>query len=995
MRRNLLYAGLLAIGSFLFHPALAQNSQDEGELLMTIGCMTDLHSEYEMINTSNVNSVMLRPSIVTTLEKMKEQEDIDLMILGGDYTSQVTVPTQAHWERARELLIQKTRSVFKGDKATPVIYITGNHEFDAAGYQTKPKPYNSGEYYLDLMDTDIGELSENDSFYEMGDNGSKGEMPLLAAYHYQINGFDFVMLNCAKHLFDSNENYYYSEESVQWCLDKIESLYAENPDRLVFFVMHIPFGDSNSISATNKGQASTEPGTKLLKSELPKFKNLIVLYGHDHGGNKAFIRQKTSQRVTRYNTGGAVIDSFDEDHVDGTTRGEAAEQPSGNENKNPGGTYYLKNYGNGKYLGAEGAEIAIVDAGAKQPVTLERTDDVDYLFRTSLTSDGTQYNLSCGGSGRFSLKTRMTTVNTQENGYWFLVEDINATPVTGKKASVLEAGKYYFIVQNYQGDFALGNTVYNPTSAPRVESVAVTISNNTVTMATPEAAKNYLYTLEPVEGEGGGSGGDTPSPEPTPEGMTKGTFYLQSLNNGKFLGADGSDIAVLDKDSKMTVNVELTDADKKLFRTSLTSGGTQYNLSCGGEGLYSLKTRMSTVNEQENGYWFRIESQKGNQIVAKKVSTLEYDMKYIIVQNYQGYYALGNETKLTSSNAVRMNSTMVTIEEDAVVFADVEDVRDYIYVLRDTVAPGPYAGGECFLKNVSNGMYLGAFKTDIAFTDFGGKIKVNIEKSDAFKKLFKVSMFSDDVRYNTSCGGEGLFSLKTRISSTNEQENAYFFCVEDTTTEGAITATKASALEYGKLYVLVQKYSGAYYAMGNEIILTADGYTRLKSVGVGNAIVDNAISFAGIDEARGCLFTLEPPTNELEPAPVYEPSFVSTFLGSMRFYNNDIVGSWIPENYTKDPRVIQAMMIYIYSNRIEFHMKNYGESTTISEVEIAENLTPYTVFRKVTQLDTPTLIKVSNAEREVGHRIIYNMYGIPVDENYHGIVIENGKKIYR
>ena len=76
-------------------------------------------------------------------------------------------------------------------------------------------------------------------------------------------------------------------------------------------------------------------------------------------------------------------------------------------------------------------------------------------------------------------------------------------------------------------------------------------------------------------------------------------------------------------------------------------------------------------------------------------------------------------------------------------------------------------------------------------------------------------------------------------------------------------------------------------------------------------------------------------------------------------------------------------------------MKNYGESTTISEVEIAENLTPYTVFRKVTQLDTPTLIKVSNAEREVGHRIIYNMYGIPVDENYHGIVIENGKKIYR
>lgn len=994
MRRILLFAGLLAICSFLPRPVIAQEQQDDGELLMTIGCMTDLHSEYEMINTSNVNSVMLRPSIITTLNKMKEEEDIDLMILGGDYTSQVTVPTKAHWERARELMVQNTRSVFKGEKPTPVIYINGNHEFDVAGYQTKPKAYNSGEYYLYPMMTDIGELSGNDCFYENGDNGSKGEMPLLAAFHYQINGFDFVMLNCAKHLFDSNENYYYSVESVQWCLDKLDSLYAEKPDRMVFFVMHIPFGDSNSISASNKGQDASQPATKLLKRELPKYKDLIVLYGHDHGGNKAFIRQKTSQRVTRYNTGGAVIDAFDADHVDGTVRSEATQPEEGGGNKNPGGTYYLKNYGNGKYLGAQGAEIAIVDESARQPVTLERTDDSDNLFRTSLTSEGVQYNLSCGGSGRFSLKTRMSSVNTQENGYWFCVEDINATPVVGKKVAALEAGKYYFIVQHYEGDFALGNSVYNPTSAPRVESVMVTISNNTVTMANPEAAKAYLYTLEPV-GDTGGQPGDEPSsPEPTPEGMTSGTFYLQSLNTGQFLGARGADIAVLDPAEKIQVNVELTDADKKLFRTSLTSGGTQYNLSCGGEGLYSLKTRMSSVNEQENGFWFRIESQKGNKIVAKKVSTLEYDMKYVIVQNYQGYYALGNEIRQSSSGALRLSSTAVTVEDDAVLFANVDDVRDYIYVLRNTEEPAPYAGGECFLRNISNNLYLGAAGTDIAFTDFGSKIKVNIDKTDAFKKLFRVSMMSDEIRYNTSCGGDGLFSLKTRISSTNEQENAYFFCVEDTTAE-TITAAKASSLEYGKLYVLVQKYSGVYYAMSNELTETAEGVIRLKSVSVGNAIVDNAISLPGMEVARGCLFTIEPPTNELEPAPVYEPSFVSTFMGSMRFYNNDIVGSWVPESYTKDPRVIQALMIYVYSNRIEFHMKNYGESTSISEVEIAKDLVPYTVFRTVTQLETPTLIKVNNAERESDYKVTYNLYGIPVDDSYHGIVIEGGKIIYR
>ena len=76
----------------------------------------------------------------------------------------------------------------------------------------------------------------------------------------------------------------------------------------------------------------------------------------------------------------------------------------------------------------------------------------------------------------------------------------------------------------------------------------------------------------------------------------------------------------------------------------------------------------------------------------------------------------------------------------------------------------------------------------------------------------------------------------------------------------------------------------------------------------------------------------------------------------MRYYDNAIEGSWRTESYTRPAKIIQALMIYVYSDRIEFHMKNYGESGTIqpvpyygkSSVTISATPTPYTVFRTVT-----------------------------------------------
>ena len=284
-------------------------AQTENEKpLLTIACISDIHTERSLIDCANLNDIALRGSFIKTLAQLKNTEKIDVMLLGGDCTSDATIPV-GNWQQVRKLIAQYTRRAFPTVKSTPVIYVTGNHDYEVANLDNIPKPYNAGDYYTFPMKDDIGELTADEAFYEDADNGNLGKMTLLAAFHYVINGFDFVVLNCGKNFFKSAWDYVYSEESVQWVADKLAEIYADNPDKTVFFALHIPFSDSNSIREPSKGIASS-PGEKLLKKTLSKYPNLIMLYGHDHGGDKAYTRRKTSQRVTHYDRNGNPVPGY-------------------------------------------------------------------------------------------------------------------------------------------------------------------------------------------------------------------------------------------------------------------------------------------------------------------------------------------------------------------------------------------------------------------------------------------------------------------------------------------------------------------------------------------------------------------------------------------------------------------------------------------------------------------------------------------------------------
>lgn len=670
MRKILRYLFISAVAAALIPVNAGAQDQVEEKPLVTIGGMSDLHTEYTMISCKNVDDVRLRESITITLDSMKNSENIDLMVFGGDYTSQVSATSQAHWERSRDLLVERSRNVFAPGKATPVIYTGGNHEFDAAGYgNNQIKKFACWDYYTLPMKDDIGLLDEDNAYYEVSaDNGEfkstdpdGNRLRILGAYYYQIQGLDFVVLNTGRPLAASNGNYFYTPQAADWVAQKLESLYAEDPDRTVFFVCHIPFGDSNSISESDKGQDESKMlnvfgkqrnAAKELKATLAKYPNTIMLYGHDHGTDKAYIREKTSQRVTRYDVNGKKISQFDDTHVDAGSTGPVEPDP----------VYYLKSYESGKYLGAKkqsNSNITLTDKDGRQAVTISKNGDL--LLTQIITDEGTFY-LSAGTGYNFKSDGKQGT-NEQNNGYWFKVSDPTATTFSAVKVDAPEADSLYIIIQNYQGYMALSNELVDKGSEKwRINGIAVSgMSATTTTLTLDQATYGkciYQYELEKKDAEP----------------VTDGKFYLKSFGNGKYVANDGSNITM--SDTKVEAHVQLIAGG--LFKTTFAED--TYNLSCGGSGRYSLKDRISSTNTQENGYWFMVEDPSATPVVATKVSAIIPGKNYVIVQNYSGDFALGN-TIYGEGSGARIESVAVTVTQDKVKFATPEDAKNYIYTL--------------------------------------------------------------------------------------------------------------------------------------------------------------------------------------------------------------------------------------------------------------------------------------------------------------------------
>lgn len=598
-----------------FMTASAQELKTEEEPLLTLACISDIHTERGLI--TDINNISLRGSFTQTLARIRQEEKIDVMLLGGDCTSDATIPV-ANWEKVRRLIAIYTRRAFRDQSNTPVVYVTGNHDYEVANWYSLPKPYNAADYYSYPMKDDIGELTAEESFYEEADNDTQGKMTMLAAYHYVIHGFDFVILNCGKFQFQNAGYYEYSLESVQWVADKLAEIYESDPDKTVFFALHIPFGDSNSIRSASKGIVSS-PGEKLLKATLSKYPNLIMLYGHDHGEDKAYTREKTSQRVTHYDSNGHVIETYDETHVDGSLP-EGYTPEAGDTDQD---AYYLQNVASNAYMGYDNYNIAPISTPKAITVTTQSDGSVYLLIEGTNPSGGSAYNyIHIGGSGYYS-------VGDPTSLYLYEV-DANGDGTSATLASTLEVGHSYVIVGEKSGKwYAISNTLYNAGGAgQRMQRVEVTRSADGQTITFSSTNTQIIWNVELAEAN-----------EPS---TVDGTWAVCNLSDGKYLGFNSLNISAVATQTAVTFEVKNSQTGE--YAVKVSGSGSEANgnyLYSGSSGRFSANTNSCPT------YLYRVTQTDDTGIHAELASDITAGEQYIIVvQNHNNtsqYYALTSE----------------------------------------------------------------------------------------------------------------------------------------------------------------------------------------------------------------------------------------------------------------------------------------------------------------------------------------------------------------
>ncbi len=864
------YSTLLLLVTLLLQcvslPLMAQN---ESKLLMTIGCLTDTHADNNYISKG-----YLRSSVEKTLQTMNKEENIDVLVLGGDYTGGANgEAVHSVWTNPHDLMVEKTETVFKDGKNPYVVYANGNHEYMLGDSYN----YNSGDYYSTPMRQRIGELTPvntpskcaNECFYEWTyDN----KVHILAAYHYCINGFDFVVLNTGRNQYVSDKNYFYSKESVDWIGKKLDALYEDNPGKTVFFVLHIPFSDSNSISSAGYGQqddASEENSATALKTILARYPNVIMLYGHDHKTDNAYIREKTSQRITRYGIDGSVIETTDGvNYFDGLGK----ETPETDDSTGvTEGSFYLKSVDKDTYLGRDANDINMIDEANRQPWSISLATDC--LFHVFIDYDGKTYNLDAGSG--FSTKTNNTnSTDEQHCAYFYKIEDIYAHTVIGTKVSALEENCYYFITETYSqnGVMLLASTRRNGTSQ-RIDFKTVSPENGTISLSN-EDAKEYIYQLVGVEP----TSVDTNSKlrfENEPIGVTEGYFYLWNCNAQKYIhiyDVNGDDTKLGFTDNKDGFYVIMRSGTEGLFGNLNTDKNA--NVSCGGSGYFSGKARATTLTEQENQYYYKVVSEdiEKDKFTASKVSSLMNDGYYVIIGFYNNsYYVLGCEYSSNSTDdKPRIASLNIGSEHPGDSLTIESDAYKYVYQLKTE----KYYGTLTVCKG-DNGNSVAMEEATIGTNEWQGSV-LGVNK--------------------------GVKTLT--LSATPADGYNFIGWSTDGTEEGIISGSDVSPYKY-----------------------TFELYSD----------------------------TEESPTEKTLTAMFKEkpaPSFLSVFMGSMDYWDNIPNGNSDNTEMTDSSKhVFQALMIYVYNDRIVFKMKNYGKTGTFNNgfgsVTVNEDLLDYTVMRNV------------------------------------------------
>ena len=253
--------------------------------LLTVFCFTDIHNQQSMLDYPTV----LRSSAVTAAEDaLAEFGMADLSLIGGDNVSDYPYWNKSCWLPKKNFLDIKDKLVKNfartavGEK---VLYVSGNNDMILGDIGTEEnEPYNTTDfYYSGPMNATLGELSGSEC-YTVRSEQKPQEAPYLDAFHYVVNGFDFIGINVDPNTaFNSHEGYY-TNETLGWVKNKLHEI---DPDgtKPVFVVGHL----SALYYRHDKWEETMINGdVGRFYDALSGHRNLFYLYGHLHGAGYVY-----------------------------------------------------------------------------------------------------------------------------------------------------------------------------------------------------------------------------------------------------------------------------------------------------------------------------------------------------------------------------------------------------------------------------------------------------------------------------------------------------------------------------------------------------------------------------------------------------------------------------------------------------------------------------------------------------------------------------------
>ena len=271
--------------------------------LLTGFCFTDIHNQQSMLDYPTT----LRKSLVQAKELAMEEFGLaDIAIIGGD-----NISDYPHWDKScalpkKNFLDIKNKiheCASESVKDGKVLYVAGNNDMILGDIGTEEnEPYNTTDFY-DLMDASFGSLPDNEKIILV--SKEKPNELYWGAFHYVVNGIDFIGINIAPDTaFDSHEGYY-SDETLIWVKNKLNEIDPLGT-KPVFVAGHLSaiyyYNDNRLVETMKNGN------TALFYDIFKGHKNAFYLYGHVHG-EKSCFRDFSSGAILHIGEDGMPLDN--------------------------------------------------------------------------------------------------------------------------------------------------------------------------------------------------------------------------------------------------------------------------------------------------------------------------------------------------------------------------------------------------------------------------------------------------------------------------------------------------------------------------------------------------------------------------------------------------------------------------------------------------------------------------------------------------------------